>query len=70
MGLKGVIVASAPPSMKAVETEDRADLRLRSLRRRRKKTTAPIAMSTAATPQMAPPTMPAFDGPADAFFSI
>jgi hypothetical protein len=70
MGLKGVIVVDAPPSMKAAENEDRADLRLRSLRRRRKKTTVPIATSTAATPQMAPPTIAAFDEPADAFFSI
>lgn len=53
-----------------VENEVRADLRLRSLRRRRKKTTAPVTTSTAATPQMTPPTIAPFDVLADAFFSI
>ena len=70
MGLKGVIVADGPPSTKDVENEDWTDLRLPSLRRRRKKTTTPITMSTAATPPMAPPTIAPFDAPADAFFPI
>jgi hypothetical protein len=56
--------------MKDVENEDWADLRLRSLGRRRKKKTAPIAMSTATTPPMTPPAIALFDGLDDAFFPL
>jgi len=54
IGLKGVIVAGEPASMNELENEDRMELRLRSPRRRRTKTTAPITATTAAAPPMTP----------------
>jgi hypothetical protein len=60
VGYRGIeskgVITDGPRSTRGVENEDWTDLRLRSLSlRRRSKTRAPIAMSTAATPAIAPP---------------